>query len=168
VVRGGTGGGAALADRPVAGKTGTSEGGRDLWFIGAIPQLTTGVWLGYDDSRKTRNTSVVATLAWRSFMAPISKELPAQQFPPKPLLTGTYKGDRKPDRKPGSNLLPQPANDGLKQPAANDTGTPTPSETTTPGGTTPSEGSAPAPPTAAPPPPLLPAEPPPLALPPQP
>jgi membrane peptidoglycan carboxypeptidase len=37
VVKGGTGGGAALADRPVAGKTGTSESGRDLWFIGSIP-----------------------------------------------------------------------------------------------------------------------------------
>jgi penicillin-binding protein 1A len=90
VVQGGTGGGAALADRPVAGKTGTSEGGRDLWFIGSIPQLTTGVWLGYDDSRETGNTSVVATLAWRSFMAPISKTLPVRQFPPKPQLQNTY------------------------------------------------------------------------------
>ena len=90
VVQGGTGGGAALADRPVAGKTGTSEGGRDLWFIGSIPQLTTGVWLGYDDSRETGNTSVVATQAWRSFMAPISKTLPVRQFPPKPQLQNTY------------------------------------------------------------------------------
>jgi penicillin-binding protein 1A len=91
VVKGGTGGGAALPDRPVAGKTGTSEGGRDLWFIGSIPQLTTGVWLGYDDSRETRNTSVVATLAWRSFMAPISKTLPVRQFPAKPQLQNSYK-----------------------------------------------------------------------------
>jgi penicillin-binding protein 1A len=91
VVKGGTGGGAALPDRPVAGKTGTSEGGRDLWFIGSIPQLTTGVWLGYDDSRETRNTSVVASLAWRSFMAPISKTLPVRQFPPKPQLQNSYK-----------------------------------------------------------------------------
>jgi penicillin-binding protein 1A len=93
VVKGGTGGGAALADRPVAGKTGTSEGGRDLWFIGSIPQLTTGVWLGYDDSRETRSTSVVATLAWRAFMAPISKTLPVRQFPPKPQLQNTYNPD---------------------------------------------------------------------------
>jgi len=91
VVKGGTGGGAALPDRPVAGKTGTSEGGRDLWFIGSIPQLTTGVWLGYDDSRETGSTSVVATLAWRAFMAPISKSLPVRQFPPKPQLKNSYK-----------------------------------------------------------------------------
>jgi len=96
VVKGGTGGGAALPDRPVAGKTGTSEGGRDLWFIGSIPQLTTGVWLGYDDSRETKSTSVVATLAWRDFMAPISKTLPVRPFPPKPQLQGSYKPETKP------------------------------------------------------------------------
>jgi penicillin-binding protein 1A len=93
-VQSGTGGGAALPDRPVAGKTGTSEGGRDLWFIGSIPQLTTGVWLGYDDSRTTKSTSVVATYAWRAFMAPISKDLPVRQFPPKPQLADTYKPDK--------------------------------------------------------------------------
>ena len=94
-VRSGTGGGAALPDRPVGGKTGTSEGGRDLWFIGSIPQLTTGVWLGYDDSRNTKNTSVIATYAWRAFMAPISKDLPVRQFPPKPQLADTYQLDKK-------------------------------------------------------------------------
>ena len=99
-VRSGTGAGAALPGRPVAGKTGTSEGGRDLWFIGSIPQLTTGVWLGYDNSRETKSTSVVATYAWRAFMAPISKGLPVRQFPPKPELRGGYKGERKPVAKP--------------------------------------------------------------------
>ncbi|MEB3185370.1 MAG: PBP1A family penicillin-binding protein [Cyanobacteriota bacterium] len=94
-VRGGTGSGASLPDRPVAGKTGTSEGGRDLWFIGSIPQLTTGVWLGYDNSRETGSTSVVATYAWQAFMAPISKTLPVRQFPPKPELRGGYKGQRR-------------------------------------------------------------------------
>ena len=98
VVKGGTGGGAALADRPVAGKTGTSEGGRDLWFIGSIPQLTTGVWLGYDDSRETKSTSVIATLAWREFMAPISKNLPVRQFPPKPQLQNSYKPEIQPTK----------------------------------------------------------------------
>ncbi len=91
VVRGGTGGGAALADRPVAGKTGTSEGGRDLWFIGSIPQLTTGVWLGYDNNRETGTTSVLATYAWRTFMEPVTKGMPVKEFPPKPTLTGSFK-----------------------------------------------------------------------------
>jgi len=98
VVKGGTGGGAALGDRPVAGKTGTSDGGRDLWFIGSIAQLTAGVWLGYDDSRETGNTSVVATLAWRDFMAPISRTLPQRQFPAKPRLQGSVQPDAKTGR----------------------------------------------------------------------
>ncbi|MEB3307588.1 MAG: PBP1A family penicillin-binding protein [Cyanobacteriota bacterium] len=166
VVKGGTGGGAALADRPVAGKTGTSEGGRDLWFIGSIPQLTTGVWLGYDDSRKTRTTSVVATLAWKNFMAPISRDLPVRQFPPKPVLTGTYKGDRKTDRKPAAEASPKPPDDANKpaeQPAQ-----PSPGEAAAPAGSFPVEDSGPAPPMAAPPPPQLPPELPPLLVPPQP
>jgi penicillin-binding protein 1A len=96
VVTNGTGGGAALPNRPVAGKTGTSEGGRDLWFIGSIPQLTTGVWLGYDSNQPTTDTSVVATYAWRAFMEPITKTLPVRQFPPRPVLNTTYKGDKKP------------------------------------------------------------------------
>ena len=94
VVRAGTGGGASLGDRPVAGKTGTSEGGRDLWFIGSIPQLTTGLWLGYDNNQETQNTSVVATYAWHDFMAPIVKDLPVRQFPPKPVLTGVFRPDK--------------------------------------------------------------------------
>lgn len=102
-VRGGTGAGASLPDRPVAGKTGTSEGGRDLWFIGSIPQLTTGVWLGYDNSRETGSTSVVATYAWQAFMAPISKTLPVRQFPPKPELRGGYKGQRRAISRPSSS-----------------------------------------------------------------
>ena len=105
-VQSGTGGGAALPNRPVAGKTGTSEGGRDLWFIGSIPQLTTGVWLGYDDSRGTKDTSVVATYAWRAFMAPITKNLPVRQFPPRPELQDTYRGGKKPPERAKATYRP--------------------------------------------------------------
>jgi penicillin-binding protein 1A len=45
VVEGGTGSNAYLG-RQVAGKTGTSEKNRDLWFIGYIPQLAAGVGWG--------------------------------------------------------------------------------------------------------------------------
>ena len=90
VVNGGTGGGAALPGRPVAGKTGTSEGGRDLWFIGGIPQLATGLWLGYDNNRETKSTSAVAVVAWADYMRPIVKDLPVRLFPPKPVLTGRF------------------------------------------------------------------------------
>ena len=90
VVRQGTGYAAALPGRPVAGKTGTAEGARDLWFIGSIPQLTTAVWLGYDENFKTGSSSAQAAATWSSFMAEITKGMPVQQFPPKPTLTGSF------------------------------------------------------------------------------
>jgi penicillin-binding protein 1A len=47
VVKSGTGRRAALGDRPVAGKTGTTENYGDAWFVGYTPQLVTAVWVGY-------------------------------------------------------------------------------------------------------------------------
>ena len=86
VVTGGTGIAAKLDDRQVAGKTGTSENTRDLWFIGSIPQLTTGVWFGYDDDRATKSTSGEAAWAWKQFMLQIKDEIPVRAFPDKPKL----------------------------------------------------------------------------------
>ncbi len=90
VVSGGTGRNAALADRPVSGKTGTAEGARDLWFIGSIPQLTTGIWFGYDENWKTGSSSATAASAWGTFMGGVTKGLPVRAFPPKPELTGSF------------------------------------------------------------------------------
>ena len=175
-VRSGTGGGAALPDRPVAGKTGTSEGGRDLWFIGSIPQLTTGVWLGYDDSRTTRDTSVVATYAWRAFMAPISKDLPVRQFPPKPQLEDTYRRDKKQaERRREPAASPESWREPAPQPLELDP-TPslneqpyTPAVPASPAAPQPQTPSTPAAPSPAPaPPPPLEAPPPPVVAPPPP
>jgi penicillin-binding protein 1A len=98
VVSGGTGIAAKLDDRQVAGKTGTSEGARDLWFIGSIPQLTTAVWFGYDDNRETKSSSGEAAWAWKQFMLQIEGELPIQAFPPKPELNRPWRvpGKKKP------------------------------------------------------------------------
>ncbi len=49
VVTEGTAGAAEYLDIPVAGKTGTSQDQRDLWFVGYSPELVCGLWLGYDD-----------------------------------------------------------------------------------------------------------------------
>jgi len=46
VVTGGTGTKAALDSHTVFGKTGTTDGLTDAWFIGATPQLATAVWFG--------------------------------------------------------------------------------------------------------------------------
>ena len=95
VVTGGTGAAARLDDRPVAGKTGTSEGARDLWFIGSIPQLTTAVWFGYDNNAETKSNSGEAAWAWKQFMNQVKGNYAVQNFPPKPVLTRTFKDRRR-------------------------------------------------------------------------
>src|SRR5215216_1836619 len=44
---------ASLGERPVAGKTGTSENFFDAWFIGYTPQLLTTIWMGYAEGGQT-------------------------------------------------------------------------------------------------------------------
>jgi 1A family penicillin-binding protein len=46
----------------IAAKTGTSNNGRDAWFIAYSPNLVVGVWVGYDDSRDLHLTGAVAAL----------------------------------------------------------------------------------------------------------
>jgi len=87
VVSEGTGGRAAI-DRPVAGKTGTSEQKRDLWFVGYIPQLVTGVWLGNDDNRPTYGASSTAARIWHNYMVEAVNGMPVESFPELPRLRG--------------------------------------------------------------------------------
>jgi penicillin-binding protein 1A len=46
---GGTGADAVSLNHPVAGKTGTTSGFTDAWFVGYSPSMTCGVWVGYDN-----------------------------------------------------------------------------------------------------------------------
>jgi penicillin-binding protein 1A len=69
-MRSGTGKSAALALRPAAGKTGTSQDFRDAWFIGYTGQLVTGVWVGNDRAlpmKKVTGGTIPAAI-WKSFM----------------------------------------------------------------------------------------------------
>jgi penicillin-binding protein 1A len=84
VVNEGTGAPAALGDRPVAGKTGTSEKARDLWFVGFIPQLATGVWLGNDENLPTGGSSSEAAYVWYRFMRAATQTIPVADFLPPP------------------------------------------------------------------------------------
>lgn len=71
VVRYGTGWRARALGRPVAGKTGTTNEYRDAWFIGYTPELTVGVWVGFDDMRplgRGETGSRAASPIWVSFM----------------------------------------------------------------------------------------------------
>jgi membrane peptidoglycan carboxypeptidase len=56
VVTEGTGHRAALPDRPVAGKTGTTENFGDAWFVGYTPQLAVAVWVGYPRELRSMET----------------------------------------------------------------------------------------------------------------
>lgn len=47
---------------PVAGKTGTTDGYHDAWFVGYTPELVIGVWVGFDDERPIRLTGAQAAL----------------------------------------------------------------------------------------------------------
>jgi membrane peptidoglycan carboxypeptidase len=47
----GTAATAASLDWPIAGKTGTMDEYTDAWFIGFDPDITIGVWLGYDEKK---------------------------------------------------------------------------------------------------------------------
>jgi penicillin-binding protein 1A len=80
VVNSGTGTPAQIG-RPVAGKTGTSDKARDLWFVGYIPQLVTGIWLGNDNNKPTNGASTMSAWMWRQFMLEAIKDIPYQGFP---------------------------------------------------------------------------------------
>jgi 1A family penicillin-binding protein len=47
---------------PVAGKTGTTDGYRDAWFIGYTPDVVIGVWVGFDDERPVKLSGSQAAL----------------------------------------------------------------------------------------------------------
>ena len=87
VVTGGTGTAAALPDRPVAGKTGTTENYGDAWFVGYTPQLVTAVWVGYPKGLRPmltewRGGPVVGgtfpASIWKTFMQSALKLLGAE------------------------------------------------------------------------------------------
>ena len=82
VVTSGTGRRAQLG-RPVAGKTGTSQGFRDAWFVGFTAELVTGVWLGNDNSKPMKKVSggSLPAILWKGFMQDALKGTPVRQLP---------------------------------------------------------------------------------------
>ena len=73
VVRHGTAARAAALDWPLGGKTGTTDDYTDAWFIGFDPDITVGVWIGYDQKRTIGDnmTGTEAALpVWIEIMKP--------------------------------------------------------------------------------------------------
>lgn len=83
VVKDGTGKRVRALNRPVAGKTGTTNDLQDAWFVGYTPRYITGVWVGNDNGRtlgKGETGSRTASPIWLAFMDAILKDKPEQVF----------------------------------------------------------------------------------------
>jgi penicillin-binding protein 1A len=84
VIQFGTGIQAKSLGRPAAGKTGTTQDYTDAWFIGFTPQITSGVWVGYDDKQislgKKETGARAALPVWIQFMKAAHSGLPEVEF----------------------------------------------------------------------------------------
>lgn len=84
VVEEGTGRRAKSLGRPTAGKTGTTNGFYDAWFIGYTANIATGVWVGFDDEKslgKSETGAMSALPIWLDFMKAAHEDLRVKSFP---------------------------------------------------------------------------------------
>jgi penicillin-binding protein 1A len=85
VIVSGTGKRAALAGRPVAGKTGTTQKFRDAWFIGYTANYVAGVWVGNDDGKPMKGVTggTLPAQIWKSIMVEAHQDNRAVPLPGK-------------------------------------------------------------------------------------
>ncbi len=74
-----------LADlkRPLFGKTGTTNGPTNVWFVGGSPDIVAGVYIGYDQPRSLGGWAQggrIAAPIWKAAMAPILETMPKTPF----------------------------------------------------------------------------------------
>ncbi len=110
VVQRGTATAARVLNRPVAGKTGTTNEYRSAWFVGYTPQVVVGVFVGFDDNRSLgeSETGGVASLPiFIEFMQEATKGLPTTPFKaPKEAKFAIVNGQREAFR-PGQEPRPR-------------------------------------------------------------
>lgn len=102
----GTGKNANLG-RPTAGKTGTTDDGKDIWFAGYTPDLVGIVWLGYDNPSPMKEAfgGGFPAKIWYKIMIQAHKNIPARDFQRPPgIVAATV--DRKSGLLPGPNTPP--------------------------------------------------------------
>ncbi len=115
VVKRGTGTYAKRLNRPVAGKTGTSSDYKDAWFIGFTPELTVGVYVGYDTPRSLGTSATGGGLA-----APIFTEFMEKALQGKPAdsLLRCRPACRRPGSTPRPACRPMPATRPFGRPSS--------------------------------------------------
>ena len=72
---------------PAGGKTGTTNDGTDVWFIGYTSDLVAGVWMGFDRPQSIKSNAqggILAAPAWTSFMNEVYRRKPAPPDWPRP------------------------------------------------------------------------------------
>jgi penicillin-binding protein 1A len=87
VVERGTAVAARVLERPLAGKTGTTNDFSNAWFVGYTPSLVAGVWVGHDRPRSLGNEETGARAAlpiWVSIMRTALRDQPVEEFPAVP------------------------------------------------------------------------------------
>ena len=83
VVQRGTAQSVKAVGKPLAGKTGTTNDAKDVWFVGFSPDLAVGVFLGYDQPKSLGNAATAGQYAapvFRDFMQMALKDKPATPF----------------------------------------------------------------------------------------
>ena len=106
VVLHGTAAAAAKMPFPLAGKTGTTNDFTDAWFVGFSPNITCGVWIGYDEKKSLGDKETGARAAlpvWMQFMSVALTGKEPGEFQPPPGVQNTavaHKVDT-PDVAPG-------------------------------------------------------------------
>lgn len=102
-VQSGTGVNANLGARPVAGKTGTTDLGKDVWFVGYTPELVGAVWIGHDTPARMDSTfgGMFPAAIWREVMSKSLADVPIRQFTRPPGIVSATVDSK-------SGLLPGP------------------------------------------------------------
>jgi penicillin-binding protein 1A len=93
---------------PSAGKTGTTNDGADVWYIGYTADLVAGTWIGFDRPQKIKANAqggVLAAPAWTAFMSEVYQRRPAPPDWPRPRAITLREVDRR------TGLLKGPACD---------------------------------------------------------
>ena len=75
----GTGAAGAVDNAVIAGKTGTTNSNRDMWFCGYSAYYTTAVWIGYDYPQEIHGYNSASAI-FKQFMTEVHEDLPVQEI----------------------------------------------------------------------------------------